>query len=252
MVNKWTVYIHTNKINGKKYVGITSQKVEYRWGKEGNNYLKCTYFFNAIKKYGWESFSHDVIFSGLTEQEAKEKEVELISQYNTSNSSHGYNLTYGGQGNIPNDATRVKISRKSKVMWENESIRKRIIQSIRHNGQSPKFKRKMSKLTSGEQNGFYGKAHTVETKKKMRIKKEGKKLSSEHKKMVSQSLIKSVVMLDLNGNLLAVFYGISHIKSDVIKTTSHITEVCRGNRKTAGGFKWMYKEDYEKYIERTK
>ena len=36
---KWSLYIHTNKINHKQYVGITSRKVKDRWGKNGNNYI---------------------------------------------------------------------------------------------------------------------------------------------------------------------------------------------------------------------
>jgi len=28
-----------------------------------------------------------------------------------------------------------------------------------------------------------------------------------------------------------------------------ISAACSGKTKTAGGFKWMYKEDYDKYIE---
>lgn len=36
----YCVYIHTNKINGKKYVGQTCQKPEYRWGKNGIDYVE--------------------------------------------------------------------------------------------------------------------------------------------------------------------------------------------------------------------
>ena len=51
----FTVYVHTNKINWKKYVRVTQKKPEKRW-RNGNGYER-QYFYNAILKYGdrnWE------------------------------------------------------------------------------------------------------------------------------------------------------------------------------------------------------
>ena len=86
---KYCVYAHTNKINGKKYIGITSQKPEARWGINGSRYLyedsrAKSAFAIAIRKYGWENFSHEILFNGLTENEAKHKECELIKKYRTA------------------------------------------------------------------------------------------------------------------------------------------------------------------------
>lgn len=94
----YTVYVHTNKRNGKKYVGITSKKPEQRWDSGYGYYLNKP-FYHAIKKYGWnDGFIHDIIADGLTAERAAELERELIAQYDSNNPQHGYNRTGGGFG----------------------------------------------------------------------------------------------------------------------------------------------------------
>lgn len=93
----FTVYMHVNKANQKKYIGITSQKPEHRWGPDGNNYT-AQYFANAIKKYGWDNFDHYILCEDLTEEEAKQMEISLIEEHNTFNPESGYNRTLGGEG----------------------------------------------------------------------------------------------------------------------------------------------------------
>lgn len=108
----WYVYMHINKINNKKYVGITcKQTPQKRWGKNGHHYLlkykngtyKHPLFANAINKYGWDNFEHIVLYSELSEQEAKQKEIELIAYYHTyvgDPECNGYNMTLGGDGKV--------------------------------------------------------------------------------------------------------------------------------------------------------
>lgn len=89
----YTVYLHVNKINNKKYFGQTCQKVIDRWGR-GSTYFNSTHFYRAIKKYGWENFNHFIIKEGLSKLEADTLEIKLISAYNTV--EDGYNITSGG------------------------------------------------------------------------------------------------------------------------------------------------------------
>ena len=91
------VYMHINKINQKKYIGITSKKPEERWGANGQGYHN-QYFSKAIAKYGWDNFDHIILCEGLEEDEAKQMEVQLIAEYNSNNAELGYNLTIGGDG----------------------------------------------------------------------------------------------------------------------------------------------------------
>ena len=57
VVSIYTVYQHKNKINGKRYFGITSRKPEERWGYNGRNYKSSPHFYSAIQKYGWDNLS---------------------------------------------------------------------------------------------------------------------------------------------------------------------------------------------------
>ena len=97
IIKKYIVYCHTNKINGKRYVGITSQKPEKRWGKNGDGYKGRTRFNAAIKKYGWEEFTHEILFTELTEKEAQDKEQYLIAKWHLTDKRYGYNMTAGGE-----------------------------------------------------------------------------------------------------------------------------------------------------------
>ena len=92
----WTVYKHVFP-NGKVYIGITGKPVNVRWAN-GKGYSPKTYVGKAIAKYGWENVQHEILFDGLSEQEAKRKEIELIEEYQSYSSEYGYNLTKGGDG----------------------------------------------------------------------------------------------------------------------------------------------------------
>ena len=113
---QWCVYKHTSP-SGKVYIGITSQKPEHRWNN-GDGYKGRTYFWNAIQKYGWENFEHEILYTGLSKQEAGEKEKELIELYDSTDKNKGYNLStggeYGGAGVKQNQSTIDKRVQKLK------------------------------------------------------------------------------------------------------------------------------------------
>jgi hypothetical protein len=103
--------MHINKINGKKYVGITCQPLKKRWGANGGCYRGSPYFYRAIKKYGWENFEHVIIAEGLFEEDAKQLEITLISKLDLRNPEYGYNMAAGGQGRLKYTTEEEKAER---------------------------------------------------------------------------------------------------------------------------------------------
>ena len=92
----WVVYKHTSP-SGKCYIGITHYSdPTKRWGKDGNRYNKRTVFYQAIKKYGWNTIQHEILHENCSEKEAKRLERKYIKYYKTLGLS--YNMTIGGDG----------------------------------------------------------------------------------------------------------------------------------------------------------
>ena len=140
--------MHTSPSN-KKYIGVTSQKPERRWRKNGTGYKDHIYFWRAIQKYGWDNFEHDILYANLTKEEAEQKEVELIAYYNSNNIGFGYNMSIGGESG-------------SKGYKYTDEQRER-----------------MRVVNGGKNNPMYGKHHTEETKQKERIAHLRENLSEE-------------------------------------------------------------------------
>jgi len=99
-MKRWTVYCHTH-IDGRRYVGITSQTWEKRW----KNHISAAksskggrwHFPNAIRKYGPAAFSHEVLGVYDSLEEANRIEKEKIEKWDLRNPLKGFNLAKGGQ-----------------------------------------------------------------------------------------------------------------------------------------------------------
>lgn len=93
-MSTYSVYIHTNKVNGKKYIGVTRQKPERRWNS-GKGYKAHPYFYSAIQKYGWDNFDHFIVEVDSPEL-MYQLEKQYIEYYKTTDHRYGYNVSLGG------------------------------------------------------------------------------------------------------------------------------------------------------------
>lgn len=227
-MKNYIVYCHTNKINGKKYVGITSQKPQSRW-KNGNGYRNNEYFFRAIQKYGWHNFQHEILYTNLTKADAEKKEVELIAEYHSSLPENGYNIELGGNstGKIA-DSTRIKIS---KALMGHEC--------------SDATKQKISRSNTGKANPMKGKKMTAEQVEKNRLSHLGQKswISGRHWSAEERAKCngKAVVCVETG----EVFRTAHEAGREKHLDFSSICKCCKGKAKTVGGFRWRYAEEWE-------
>lgn len=201
--NNYCVYIHTSP-NGKMYVGQTGGKPERRWKNDGSGYLHKNKntgkynqpaFANAILKYGWENFNHEIVTSNLTKEEADDLEKLLINKFNTMNSKYGYNLAEGGSRGSLSEETRKKISESHKGMFLSEET-KRKLSALNKGENNPNYgkhsseetRKKISESLKGENSYIYGKHLSEETRKKLSESHKGKRLSEETKRKLSEAI----------------------------------------------------------------
>ena len=89
------IYITTNHINGKRYIGQRKYDKQGKW----KDYLGSGVVLSkAITKYGIENFSKEIIEECNSKKELNEREKYWISYYNAVNSNDFYNIASGGDG----------------------------------------------------------------------------------------------------------------------------------------------------------
>ena len=208
-MDKFLVYIHRLKSDGRVYVGQTKDSLRRRSGSDGSRYKHCPKFWNAIQRYGWDAFEHIIVKDNLSLEQANELEDQLIVQYNSI--ENGFNINRGGRNHI----------------W------------------TEKQRKIMSERNKGEKNPNYGKPRSEETKRKIgkanAMSQLGHQHSEETKQKMSLAHRKNIPILCAETGIVyscpsAAAIGIGKTAS----AASHISEVCKGKRKTAYNFHWEY------------
>ena len=217
-MKNYIVYIHQNKINQKRYVGITCQSTQDRWGYKGNRYTKDRQevFYNAIQKYGWDNFEHLIVYENLSLEEAQEKEQELIKKYHTfihDPDCQGYNMTRGGEGNVKLD---------HEAIWQAWEEGKSITEITDLIGCS-----RSGVARALANNPYYS-------------PQESYKRMGENNKNRNGLLINQY---DLNGNFLQTFPSLREAARQVNGSVGNISIACQLDSKMAYGYLWRYNGD---------
>lgn len=246
------VYKHTTP-SQKVYIGITKQEPEKRW-KNGKGYDKDQIFRFAIEKYGWANIKHEILFEGLTEEEACEKEVELIAFYKSADRRYGYNISLGGNTSSPTEEENAKRSNSMTKNWSDPEYRKRISESMRGVKRSEESRQNISiaqkkrferpeerKATSERQ---IGKRRSEEAKRKTSetlrayysLEENHKKQAELHRESNRKTHGKKVRCIETG----KVYEVISDASKEMGIERRNISAVCRHKRKSVCGYTWEY------------
>ena len=201
------VYLVTNKVNGKRYIGVTTKAMRRRMAEHfshakmgrGNGA-----FYRAIRKYGRHAFEFSILAHCATGAEALQTEILLIAQLQPE-----YNSTAGGDGNV---------GRKMSL----------------------EGRRRISEAHKGKQHHL-GHPHTEETKRILReasLRQENVAAWRTWSKLGPSSLMRAVVCLD-DGK---IFESASAAARQYGVARSALIELCLGQRgrKSVGGYHFVY------------
>lgn len=261
----WKIYKHTLILDcsskGKSYIGQSSKDdINERW-QNGHGYYSIrvghneTVFWKAIKKYGWDNFSHEIIEDNIPTLElANEKEKYWIAYYHTfieDPNCWGYNMTAGGSGisHKQSEETKQKISNaltgrefseshkaklkelakktsKAIVCIETNIKYESISEASTKTGISRDNIRAALKGTRRSAGGY----HWALVGDTARIR-EQKKLNGKCKPYKAK-----VRCVELN----IVFNSITEAANFIHRTSSTISNALNGKYKTAGKYHWEY------------
>ncbi|MFT8351139.1 NUMOD3 domain-containing DNA-binding protein [Clostridium saccharoperbutylacetonicum] len=274
------IYKITNLINGKVYIGQTYCTLSERWSQHKcDSKRRHTAIANAIREYGDDNFRIEVIEDNIPYEALDIKEIQYIKEFN-SICPNGYNMEDGGQafrtdeyrekmskrvsgennpmygmcgelnhfyGRKHSEETKLTIGKISKDRWENMS-EEEYEKEIERLGEMNK---KLIEMNGG---GFKGKHHSEESKEKIKIKLRGKNFSDEHNRKISENSARKQRVVMLNKDTFEYIKEFTSMTKACIwlkdngihnkPKPGEISGVCRGKKRTAYGFRWVYYNDY--------
>lgn len=244
----FSVYAHLNNVNGKIYIGITSQKPSRRWDN-GKGYRQQPHIRNGIEKHGWDNFEHEIVASNLDEQSAKNFEKLLIKTLMSNNAIYGYNITDGGEGTLgwsPSKEHRaiMSMTHKGKVISEEQKVKFRLKMVGRQ--ETPEHRLKIS--IAGK-----GRILSEETKNKMRKPKSSKTIikmskpkTKEHANNIGKSRKIPINQIDVNTNeIIKIWASATDVQKELGFWQPTISEYAKKS-KCLYGFMWECVKKEEK------
>ncbi len=140
----WTVYCHTHTASNRSYVGITKKTMMERWNQHVYSSLnrpegKKSHLWAAIRLYGKEAFSHEILETCDTLEAANAAEERWIEKLGTRDMTRGFNLTRGG----------LHVPHPIRNPWEDISYREKSLSILLKRNRDPRIRASISAKLTG-------------------------------------------------------------------------------------------------------
>jgi group I intron endonuclease len=195
MTLRWTIYCHIHTDSGRRYIGLTKLTMMKRWNQHVANANRktgkgCLHFWNAIRKYGKNTFSHQILEVCSSIEEANEAEQAWIESFTATNPDFGFNLMRGGYKwvGLTRDS-KAESSSRAKKLWQDPDYRIRVSTAVSKSNKSPEriaaliSRNKSMTLSSDARHRIIqsniNRVCTEETRKRLSKIGTGRKMSSE-------------------------------------------------------------------------
>ncbi len=239
------IYIITNDVNDKVYIGQTTKTLEERIQGHRNSMVTgvTTHIYNAMRKYGWDKFHFRQIATADSQEDLDYLEQYYIAKYDSVR--NGYNMALGGSTNTM-DSPIVRAKHDAKM--RSPEIRKQISESMKasyakRGGPTREHRNHLSE----SRKALYASERGEEVRQKFR---ESFRLSPEHFKALNDAKNKAVYCVDISGSKVAEFqrvkdaaqwwYDQGYKVKDVTQLSDKIRESYKQDRYIKG-LKWIYR-----------
>jgi group I intron endonuclease len=213
----YIIYLITNLVNGKVYVGQTNQPIERRWALHKSRSRKnegyTAHLYNAMRKYGIDAFEIKPMATCETLEWSNYLERVWVLLLNSTDPAVGYNMTSGGDKRSPVPAAIEKTRQKNLGRKRTPEARKKVSEGLREAWSSGRF------------TGNRGQKLSSKTREKMSKNRTGRGHPSYNHDICSEELL---FLLNNGAGVLniAQYFGIS--ESTVLRRVKSTELPCLG------------------------
>lgn len=236
------VYCHTNNINNRKYFGITKNSLERRSGENGENYKRGNSnndFYLDIQKYGWNNFTHEILYKDLSLEKAKEIERSLILK--SKNNNNLYNKTKGGESSYLSSKVVVQMNLnedKIIMIWKNKMEISKTL-NVGH----ALISQCCNKKIKHAYNYRWFNCDEIDDNELENFNYTDKEEIIKDI-LIEINIYRKIVQIDLDFNLVKIWENSKQAESSFGNNTSMILDCCNKKRNTSYGYYWKTYKDY--------